>query len=141
MRHPITLWALLSIFGCSNADPIDDLVGVYSTSFVETLSGDSGTSSETWTQSITITKGTASDLVIDAIDCPLPANFVGNDQLSVSSTTCTVSVDEGLNVMLTLSGSGTLVGGILNLNLSGQVTAIEYAATATYSLTISGAKL
>ncbi len=110
-----------------------DFVGTYQVSYTLTATFQGQSSTNTGSGTLTISEASATDLVIVG-DCSLPANISGATAFSVLQTACTTTTSSGGTMNWTISGSGTVVDGRLDLTLSGPATYTAKGATVSGNL-------
>ncbi|HEU0031638.1 MAG TPA: hypothetical protein VFQ53_13455 [Kofleriaceae bacterium] len=135
MRHAFRTLALTSalLCGCPAAESDDSalFIGSYKTTI--TLSG---TGSQTFTDSMSINDGSTSDLVLQSQQLgAVQATITSRTTFVIDQQQITLTNSDGQAFAVTIDGSGTVNGGVLNANgtLSSSSGALSY--------TIAGARL
>jgi len=140
MKYAIaTLFLALTTFaacvtdgsGGGGAMDTKNFVGAYRTTV--TLSG---TSSQTYTDSMSIAAGTTSDLILQSQQLgALKATVIGPTAFSLDQQQITLTDAQGQAFSVTLQGQGTVASGVFNAN--GQVS----SSNGALSFTIAGSRL
>jgi hypothetical protein len=146
MRHVIVLFAL-SIAACGvdqpepmgmgsgsgsdHGSPADGFVGAYRTTITI-----SGTSSQTYTDSMSISPGTTSDLILQSQQLgAIKAKIIGATAFSIDQQQITLTDANGNAFSVTMQGQGTVTGGVFNA--AGQLS----SNTGALAFTIAGSRL
>jgi hypothetical protein len=110
---------------------IDQFIGAYQTSV--TLSG---SGSQTFTDSMSISEGTTSDLILQSQQLgTVRATVISSSAFSIDQQQISLTDGNGQAFSVTIQGQGTLTGGVFNA--SGTLS----SATGVLSFTIAGARL
>ena len=121
----------LTACGGSGGDDADNFVGAYQTSL--TLSGGG---SQTYTDSVNISEGSTSDLIIQSQQIgTLKASIIGNTSFALDSQVLNLTDSNGQAFSVNVSGQGTVNDGVLGA--SGTFTSPNGAL----SFTMNGSRL
>jgi len=117
--------------GSDHGAPADAFVGAYHTTI--TLSG---TSSQTYTDSMTILAGTTSDLILQSQQLgSIKAKIISGSAFSIDQQQITLTDANNQAFSVTMQGQGTVTGGVFNA--SGQLS----SSNGALAFTIAGARL
>src|SRR5687768_9320671 len=119
-----------SVAGCGTESQ-GDFLGTYQTSL--TLSG---AGSQTFTDMVSVTEGTTTDLVITSQQIgALRATIIGDTSFSIDAQTITLTDANGQSITVNTSGQGTISDGVFAA--SGTLS----TSAATLSFTMNGSRL
>jgi len=112
--------AMMLLSACATDDE-DAFVGAYQTTITV-----SGTGSQTYNDSMSITKGTTSDLIIQSQQLgALHATILNKGAFSIDQQQITLTSSTGGSYSVTIMGQGTVVSGVFNA--SGQLSTSQGA--------------
>jgi hypothetical protein len=136
----------LVCFACGGdaTDP-DRFVGTYSITTTTTVAIAGSNETTTAMDTLSIALGTSSDLVLGGDPCSWAANLDGEDGFIIAQTSCTIDLgDGGSTITVDGTGSGTLSGSRLEIDLSGSALYKDksgFMASGTFAMDVDGTRL
>ena len=132
MRIAFALVMSTMLLACGpGGESVDDFVGSYQTTITV-----AGAGSQTFTDSLAISEGSTSDLILQSQQLgALRASIIGDTSFAIDQQQITLTDELGQAFSVTIMGQGTVADGVFNAN--GTLSSVNGAL----SFTIAGSRL